>query len=348
MDAIPSDLRRALSSTLQDGSWQASEPTHRGLSGIPLFRIACEQGIFALRAWPPTYTSLEKVIRWGKVCERFEEAGFESDSPFPKPLKWTEGLPSLTSPSHTTLIPAAGWFWTLTRWVPGAPLSRPQMNDEMCSRLIGFLARLHRVCQTVECTEAVSLGILERVKALQDSNWQNRFRGADDSDFERYESVLQSVRREYATWTSLLRSMSQRPYLVHWIVRDLWRENILVSDDRNRMWVVDLGASRVEAPFFDLVRLLGSLQPTRARWQEAVQQYAELAPRELPLSSSQLWELHRISTAIGLRYWNRSLTQENCAEGLANNLARERFRELLSIWETANSDHDNIAPLRDG
>ncbi len=62
----------------------------------------------------------------------------------------------------------------------------------------------------------------------------------------------------------------------HWIVGDLWRENILVMDDRIT-GIVDFGAARVDWPVLEVVRWLSSwLGPDDERLPGLLAEYASL------------------------------------------------------------------------
>lgn len=305
------------------------------MSGLPLFQLVTDEGAYALRAWPKTPLTIQKIGWWADACERFPKAGYEEDSPIPRPHRWHELVTGLDCWLPTTLVQSADWYWTLSTWVPGVPLSTSPLTNGLRGRLMGFLADLHRLCRTIACTEEPSRGIQERWEALQNDEWRMPTRGVDEADMARYASFVRSVVRDANEWKKFLFAWTQRPVCQHWIVRDLWRENLLISSDFERIWVVDLGASRVEAPFFDLIRLLGSLHVHWSQWREGVQAYIDASEWKLPLSAEELWMLHRVSVAISIRHWSRVLSSESGRSEGKNSAGWERFRELLTIWELA-------------
>lgn len=208
-----------------------------------------------------------------------------------------------------------------------------QVNEVVRSSLVEYLVDLHSKCRTIGYTEARSMGMKERLDALQDRDWELRIRSSPHDYAFRYEAVARFALQSTNQWVSWLQDWSNRSMEQHWIVRDLWRENVLVSSNLDRMWVVDLGASRVESPLFDFVRLVGSLHPTKEEWVRCAEQYLELSDWKLQLSVDELWRLHEISIALSLRHWNRVLgdLSGRSDEWIAR--AWERFGELLGSLE---------------
>lgn len=333
MDSLPESLRALLTFRFGARNWQAVEPKHRGMSGLPLFQLVTREGSFALRAWPSTSSTIHKVGWWSTACTKFQDAGYESESPIPRPLHWHGQSARVDSPLPATVIQSANWYWTLSSWVPGVPLSISQLTCELRGELMELLGEMHRVCRTIACTDEPSRGVQERWDALQDGDWDTPVRGVYEADASRYAAFVRAVSREVSDWKQLLRAWKHRPTRQHWIVRDLWRENVLVSSDLKRMWVVDIGASRVEAPLFDLIRLLGSLHITWDQWRAGIQTYADVSGWKLPLTTEDLWLLHRGSVAISIRHWNRKLSVESEGSDERYLEGWERFRELLTIWE---------------
>ncbi len=255
---LPELLRRSLQQQWGHSDWDIAPPPHRGLSGLPLFRVESKQGVYALRAWPLTAMSIQKVSLWATVCDRIRQLGGESDSPIPSPIAWPKPSAALRPSPPPYVLATSEWYWTLTRWVPGIPLSMSQVNEVVRSSLVEYLVDLHSKCRTIGYTEARSLGMKERLDALQDRDWELRIRSSPHDYAFRYEEVARFASQSTNQWMSWLQDWSNRSMEQHWIVRDLWRENVLVSSNLDRMWVVDLGASRVESPLFDFVRLMAA------------------------------------------------------------------------------------------
>jgi hypothetical protein len=335
---LPELILRSLRYQLGNDNWDIAPPLHRGLSGLPLYRVESKQGVFALRTWPVTAASAQKISLWGAVCERFQQLGEESDSPIPRPIPWSVPTMSLRSASTPYVIETLEWYWTLTRWVPGTPLSLSQVDEAVRLSLIKLLVDLHAKCRVVEYTEARSSGMKERVNALQDRDWDLRMRSSPHNYAIRYASVARIALQSTNQWLGWLQAWSNRTMEQHWIVRDLWRENVLISSRLDRMWIVDLGASRVESPLFDFVRLIGSLHPTKDEWVLCAEKYMELSGGRLPLSVDDLWRLHGISVALSIRYWNRALVDLSGRSEDWIAKAWERLGELLASWERCGGE----------
>ncbi len=87
------------------------------------------------------------------------------------------------------------------------------------------------------------------------------------------------------------------PVDCHWIIRDLWRENILIEDARVS-GVIDFGASRIDWPLLEVVRMLGSLlEPDDPR-------IANCCDRSSPLMCGEDFRfLDHSATLLSLTQW---------------------------------------------
>ena len=75
-----------------------------------------------------------------------------------------------------------------------------------------------------------------------------------------------------------LRGLAQQKVALHFVVRDIWSDHVLFSDEQVT-GIIDFGAARIDEPATDVARLLGSLEPyDRGRWQLGFQAYHQLNP----------------------------------------------------------------------
>jgi Ser/Thr protein kinase RdoA (MazF antagonist) len=256
-------------------------------------------------------------------------------SPIPRPVPWNAAIFN-----NLLALQLGDHLWTLSKWVPGEPL---QSGDVTYDCLIGYvkqLAALHRLTRQLQHNRALSSGLIER---------RNLLVGIQD-DLSRIATVCSHhpLRNELAQfiikcserariWLPTIDRLANRECECHWILRDLWRDNLLV--DGNNRWIhtVDVGASRVDWPAFDFVRLVGSLlQPgdedrDHIDWQNLLDAYNAINPYSDMPQAKDLQTIHEASTAISIIFWAKRHNEQNVApELVASRTAR--MRELLKTF----------------
>lgn len=94
---------------------------------------------------------------------------------------------------------------------------------------------------------------------------------------------------------------------LHFVLRDVWSDHILFTEDRVT-GIIDFGAARVDEPATDVARLLGSLEPLDAsRWLIGWQAYHADNPR-VDLERVRL--LDRVGTLLAAVQWLQWLAIE--------------------------------------
>ena len=97
------------------------------------------------------------------------------------------------------------------------------------------------------------------------------------------------------------------PVPLHFVLRDVWSDHILFSEDRVT-GIIDFGAVRVDEPATDVARLLGSLEPLdAARWLVGWQTYHAENPH-VDLDRVRL--LDRVGTLLAAVQWLQWLVIE--------------------------------------
>ncbi len=287
--------------------------THRGRSGVPIYRLQFDSERFALRAWPENPTSIEKIERWQEAHQAFERSMGPNPSPFPKLHPWD------LSQQDSWVFSSENWNWTLAEWVPGEPLDQESITPDLRALLVDFLVFLHAKTGSVGRTYGRSRGIEERFQAIQElkvleptlRDWI----GLRSETIHQSYHILAEATQYKMRWLVLLEKLSRQSFDLHWIVRDLWRENLLHDKERNTFRIVDLGASRVDLPLLDFVRLQGSLLSNKSDWESAWECYSRLLDVRDIMPLEHLLEFHRISTVVAIQYWLRkirSLRSQEC------------------------------------
>ena len=300
-----------------------------GLSGLPIYRVQYMGQLFALRAWPNTPASRSKIEDWYLVVTHLATSSRNARL-FPKIEKWRG---ELLQPLFQTIN---DFHWTLASWLEGRPLSAESISESVRLQLVERLAILHRETDSVQTCTKSSLAIQERLHGLKaiasaPSNWKR------SHPLEvRLRSTMRDIQNESPFWEKFLRIESLRDRKQHWIVRDLWRENLLVDEHFHLLSIVDLGASRVEWPVFDFVRLMGSLNATMKSWANAYEVYQSFMPSSTLPELAVCVMLHRISTAISIAYWNDKLNDETL-QYLHPDRMLARMSELLDIWDNSET-----------
>ncbi len=229
--------------------------------------------------------------------------------------------------------------------MPGAPIVTNECTKDQLDTIVCFIAHFHNCAKNVARGVLKSRGMSERFERVQ---WMasNRLTlssrppayvlmGLSDDRaglvHHRIDRFWEQFLTDAPRMQRILSIWKDRHWQQHWIVRDLWRENILMEPTTGRFSIVDLGASRSEAPFFDLVRFLGSMSLGLQEWSKCWQTYHSVAHMPLQISVEEGYFLHRVSTAIGIEFWTAQLS----GSGLSDRNRSARLFELIDEWERA-------------
>lgn len=225
---------------------------------------------FAIRCWGRSVEDRDSIQR----ILFFQQSAHHAlnDSIVPEVLHWTD---------QTTCLEIDGSIWTIERWRPGDFLKHnARVSDQLLQNAFQVLERLHTVGRALGVQRAIAPGILERSSKLakwSSTDWSQRtmrnakkFRTFPSNRLEwnSCESILESAidhfHRHRISFTSQLQRLSI-PTDCYWVIRDLWRENMLIQEDQVT-GIIDFGASRIDSPILESVRWLSSwLSPDDAR-----------------------------------------------------------------------------------
>lgn len=290
-----------------------------GLSGSEIWGVRSFGSQFCLKRWPSPGPAPER-LRWIHAV-LWKAAG--------------AGLLFVPAPARTkaraTCVELDGSLWELAPWLPGEHVQAIPTQEQTRSAL-GALARFHlavadmpaasvdRVAATnapigapsptaasrrqwlAELLNAGEGSAVELWQAADRSPWLDlRQRMAEARDlFPRCASVA---------WERL-QAVASRPVPLQPVVRDVWRDNLLFTDD-DLSGLVDYGAMRCDSVACDVSRALGSLAADDPRlWQVGLAAYRavrELTENELQLVSA----LDAAAVALTCLQWAKWL----CVEG---------------------------------
>lgn len=237
------------------------------------------------------------------------------------------------------IVKADGRLWTLAKWLSGSPLRSTHITEARRSEYVRQLAHLHRITRAAGVQTGFSRGVQERGELLDQITVEIAAMEKLMSDAllgTLIASFLELLRSNLGRWRESVYKMAATKLELHWIIRDLWKENLLVDASEKWIHTVDIGASRIDWPGFDFARLVGSL-PVADRslrvddtWQDLVDLYREANPHSNLCSGTDLRLLHEASTAISIAYWCRRIRdQENNPSQDARYVLR--LLELLQI-----------------
>ncbi len=123
------------------------------------------------------------------------------------------------------------------------------------------------------------------------------------------------------------------PVRLQFVLRDVWSDHILFSEDRVS-GIIDFGAARVDEPATDVARLLGSLEPLDAsRWLLGWQAYHAGNPH-IELVRVQL--LDRVGTLLAAVQWLQWLVIQPRQFDAPLPQLLERWRRLVVRLENGN------------
>jgi hypothetical protein len=326
VNMLSEQLRNRLARHFGTSEWHADLIEKPGFSGLPIYRIRCDGQLFALRAWPNSASSTMKVEHWDQVVTHLSSSTLNRCL-FPRLEKWRGDIQMPLFHSVDDMN------WTLASWMDGVPLLAERVTEPIRIQLSERLAILHRETATIHSCTGRSMAIQERLDGLKSIARSSLNQTSSDPIHWNCFAALLQAQKELPFWEKFLRQESHRDHNQHWIVRDLWRDNLLVDGDCQLLSIVDLGASRVESPVFDFVRLIGSLKSSMTSWSNAYDTYQSVLPSSTLPELAVCLMLHRISTAIAIAYWNDRL-QNVEQQSLYRNRIMARMSELLDIWNS--------------
>lgn len=302
-----------------------------GFSDSAIYRLTWDLGSVAIRSWPNRFDTPSKVSFWSGVNSAFSEnpgslqsVGASNTIPFPRLYRWRPpGEP------FALLHRFEDQLWTLSDWVQGQPIAQEKVDRGLVQHLAAVLGRLHVHSRnaldcdglpTGQCTMQ-SNSIRERLESLNSLD-HRIFTAIDETSFfpnhnlsDRVKHCIAIVLERRPDWQRFLKICEGQKRTCHWIVRDLWRENVLLDDSQRFSSIVDLGAARFDWPGLDFTRLFGSLSyGSKERlvlntdqnddlWADAYAAYTHEHSNHAIESLDECRLLHRVSNGLAILQW---------------------------------------------
>ena len=302
-----------------------------GFSDCEIYQLRSSQGTFAIRSWPNRVDSQSKVDYWSCLNASFSAAtedlkaiGAVNMAPFPALIDWSK-------PGETpvTLLPFKERLWTLSDWVGGESIRSSVVDQSLVQHLATVLGRIHARTRLARDRDGHPLGRHEmqsssirlRLNALKLLD-HRLFSAVDRSAFfstenlsDRVKHCVATVFERQADWERFLNICVTQERECYWIVRDLWRENVLLDSNQRFASIVDLGASRIDWPGLDFIRLFGSLEYDQERspgaivhhrgdiWKDAYAAYTQENREHSILSLDECKMLHLVSSGLSVLQW---------------------------------------------
>lgn len=302
-----------------------------GFSDSEIFQLVLPSGIFAIRSWPNRFDSPSKVTFWSDLNNEFIATGeglklFGATRvmPFPRVYDWSK-----PGDSATAMLLFENQLWTLSDWVVGQSMASRAIDGELVKHLATILGRMHATTIAALDRDGMPLGrhrmrshsLNDRLASLKSLD-HRLFDAIDRSDFflannlsDRLKHCIATVFERSAGWDRFLRICSSQERECHWIVRDLWRENILLDSNSRFAAIVDLGAARLDWPGLDFIRLFGSLSYKSESsilasdsdrsdlWSDAYVTYQEEHHEHSIESLDECRMLHQVSSGLSILQW---------------------------------------------
>ena len=326
-----SDTRPTLLPDQHGHRYECKAWRFNGFSDSIIYRLTFDGCTFAIRSWPNRFDTPSKVAFWSGVNAAFNETpanlkgiGASSVTPFPSLYHWhPHGAPMLT------LLHFEDHLWTLSDWVPGQPTARKNVDTSLVQHLAAVLGRLHANSVDALGQDGLPLGqqlirsnsIRERLDVLKSLD-HSLFSAIDEASFfstydlsDRVKHCIAIIFERGPDWHRFLKICVGQTRTCHWIVRDLWRENVLLNDTQRFSSIVDLGAARFDWPGLDFVRLFGSLSyglkgglitdadKKADLWVDAYAAYALEHTTHAIDSLEECRMLHLVSTGLSIVQW---------------------------------------------
>ncbi len=302
-----------------------------GFSDSEIFQLVLPSGIFAIRSWPNRFDSPSKVSFWSNLNNEFsangeglKQFGATRVMPFPRVYDWRK-----PGESATSLLLFENQLWSLSDWVVGQSMASRVIDQDLAKHLATILGRIHATTITALDRDGTPIGrhrmrshSLNDRQALLKSLDHRLFSAIDRNDFflasnlsDRLKHCIATVLERKGDWDRFLKICSSQERECHWIVRDLWRENILLDSDNRFAAIVDLGAARLDWPGLDFIRLFGSLSciPESSLlasdsncsdlWRDVYLAYTDEHPEHSLASLDECRMLHQVSSGLAVLQW---------------------------------------------
>jgi len=108
-----------------------------GFSGTSIYRLTNSIGSFAVRSWPTSASSRDKIDFWQAIhsaSQRSVARGELDCQPFPSLMRWVA-----SSRTSSWILTFGDHLWTLCDWVSGRPIQRADVDVDLIRRSASVL-----------------------------------------------------------------------------------------------------------------------------------------------------------------------------------------------------------------
>ncbi len=320
-----------------------------GLSNSSIVKIECGETSYCARSWGQSENRAHAIVEnWEAAwhaMESFRAASSLTRNPFPRIIRWNDSTASLSgcSPSPA-LIALAGTYWSLAEWIGGQPATVP-VTLESATRYVEFLAQVHAGTQSIHRCHQRSVTLSQRARLASvfrtsplEAQLKRWVDSLDRSESARLQLFLRSVREiesQLGDWEMRLSHAATIPRACHWIVRDVWRENLLIDRAGNAIGIVDFGASQIDWPGLDVIRLVGSIgSPSQSRFHGLIEDYCRRFSEHAIDAIEECYSLHRMALGLSILQWGVWMIQGTFSRQAAEGWKRalDRMAELCDQW----------------
>jgi len=341
----------------------------KGFSDTEIYKLTNSFGSFAVRSWRHSPESRWKVDFWHDLNHSFQEAVEDSLGvvlPFPRLHRWLG-----SGNRNDFMVALDDRWWTLCDWVPGRPIQRCDVDWTLIRHLGTVLGAIHRRTHNLARDPSTpkknererSPSIDDRIYFAERIQPERLLRSSKHPTLRSmsvYDPVCQcveSVIANHRAWIYFLKAFQLEKRDRHWIVRDLWHENVLLDNRGRFSSIVDLGAARNDWPGLDFARLFGSLigileprsvneprnlaqpsssanDPVELAWKEAYVAYIEQHPDHSIESLEECQMISHVSCGLSIVQWLYWIADEVFAVqdfGVRERIAN-RIRELCTQY----------------
>lgn len=311
-----------------------------GLSGAEVWRLPTAGGDFALKAWPPEFTTAERP-EW--IARQLRAAVASGGSLIPVPLATMED-------ARQTCVAAYGRLWQCEPWLPGRPELASTRAAAQLQTAFTALAELHAALRSGaerECRRDASPAIAKRRALWNEAaggGWDEVRRAVDrhGDDGERRAADQWSLAWEKLSSSvhAMLALCERGAFALQVVHGDLHAEHVLFDAGRVSGFV-DFGAATVDSKALDIARLLGSTAGDDANLRRAaLAAYREGAKSSGGLSVEEevlVDVFDRSATLLAPYRWFRWIYVENQAIVNAELVASRRRRLMDRLQRMAET-----------
>lgn len=245
---IPPEVRQAWPALQQSSQFK---PIAEGLSSSQVWQVQLPSTALCLKAWPKTAITSQRLTE----LHQFQGELSTSHCFIAKIERTMEGATFLKTQDH---------LWELSSWLPGAPVSASAVTLELGQAAIQAVAQMHATSQSWKCQYGSSPAVTQRIEMLQ--RFQVRTTelklSVERADEPLRNLASQTLKHFHSSSVRVETELKRltTPTELFWVLRDLHNEHVLFENG-TVTGVIDFGASRMDEPLVDLVRLLGSFWP---------------------------------------------------------------------------------------